>query len=133
MTSDPQTLSNVVEELVWEPATQVSTLKVEVENGHVVLSGFTDNFSQRWHAEKAARRAHGVVSVSNTVEVTPNCATTRSDVEIDYLTKTSGRWMIATANPSVRTNETFRSEVNQALTKKISETQRRHQPVSSHS
>jgi large subunit ribosomal protein L1 len=70
--SDPQTLSNVVEELVWEPATQVSTLKVKVEDGHVVLSGFTDNLSQRWHAEQAAKRAHGAVSVSNTIEVAMN-------------------------------------------------------------
>ena len=133
MISDPQTLSNVVEELVWEPATQVSTLKVKVEDGHVVLSGFTDNLSQRWHAEQAARRAHGALSVSNTIEVAMNSASTRSDAEIEYAVNTSGRWMMATTNPSVRTNEMFRSELNQALSKKISEIQSRHQPASSHS
>jgi osmotically-inducible protein OsmY len=99
--TDSQTRSNVIEELVWEPATQAITLRVKVKDGHVVLSGFTDNFSQRWHAEQAAMRAQGAISVENQIEVSLCSAMTRSDAEIEHAIKTSLRWMNFVSSPGI--------------------------------
>ena len=69
MKSDPQTRLNVLEALIWEPDTQSERVGVEVEEGRVVLTGFTDTGSQRWHANKAAARVHGVVKIENQIKV----------------------------------------------------------------
>lgn len=69
MKSDIQTRLNVLEELIWEPETLADNVIVEVTDGKVVLTGYTDTESQRWHAEKAAARVHGVTQIENQIYV----------------------------------------------------------------
>ena len=69
MKSDIQTRLNVLEELIWEPDTLPDNVIVEVRDGRVVLTGYTDTESQRWHAEKAAARVHGVTQIENQIYV----------------------------------------------------------------
>jgi osmotically-inducible protein OsmY len=61
----------VLNALYWDLAVPPHTVKVEVENGWVTISGTVDRSYQRACAESDARRAPGVVGVTNQIRVAP--------------------------------------------------------------
>ena len=61
----------VLNALYWDLAVPQHTVKVEVENGWVTMSGTVGRSYQRACAESDARRVPGVVGVTNQIRVTP--------------------------------------------------------------
>src|SRR5271165_4304752 len=61
----------VLNALYWDLAVPPHTVKVEVENGWVTMSGTVDRSYQRACAESDARRVPGVVGVTNQIRVAP--------------------------------------------------------------
>ena len=55
----------------WDLAVPPHTVRVEVENGWVTLSGTVDRPYQRACAEFDARRVPGVVGVTNQIRLAP--------------------------------------------------------------
>jgi hypothetical protein len=55
--------------LFWDREVQESDLSVEVDMGLVTLSGAVSTWDNRMAAQRAARRALGVIDVFNDIEV----------------------------------------------------------------
>jgi osmotically-inducible protein OsmY len=64
-------LTLVLNALYWDLAVPQHTVKVDVENGWVTMSGTVGRSYQRACAESDARRVPGVVGVTNQIRVAP--------------------------------------------------------------
>ncbi len=66
---DTRVRDAVMRQLVWDPEVDASSIGVMAANGTVTLSGFSDTYSGKLAAERAAKRVRGVRAVANDVEV----------------------------------------------------------------
>ena len=69
MRSDDEIKRDVEEELRWDRDIDASDIAVAVKNGVVTLSGFVRSYTQKWAAERDAKRVAGVIAVANDIEV----------------------------------------------------------------
>lgn len=69
MKSDSEIKRDVEEELRWDPDIDATDIAVSVANGVVTLSGFVRSYTQKWQAERDAKRVAGVLAVANDIEV----------------------------------------------------------------
>lgn len=79
---DRQIRESVLRELDWEPQVSATNIGVAVKDGIVTLSGFVPGWSQKYHAEHAARRVYGVRAVADDLEVRLPGDLVRPDPEI---------------------------------------------------
>ena len=69
--SDKALRDRVEQQLDWEPQVTSTKIGVAAEEGIVTLSGFTESYSEKLAAEKAALRTFGVKAVANDLEIKP--------------------------------------------------------------
>ena len=67
--SDIDLQRDVLDELKWEPSVNAAHIGVSVKDGVVTLSGHVPSYAEKYAAEKAAKRVHGVKAVANEIEV----------------------------------------------------------------
>jgi osmotically-inducible protein OsmY len=67
--TDSELQQDVIRELQWEPSVEAAHIGVAVKNGVVTLTGYVPSYAQKFAAEKAATRVHGVRAVANELEV----------------------------------------------------------------
>ena len=79
--SDAALEAAVVDELKWMPSIDSAHIKVSVEYGLVTLDGEVDSYPDKFLAEKAALRVHGVSGVFGRIRVRNNWAN-MSDTDI---------------------------------------------------
>jgi osmotically-inducible protein OsmY len=82
MKSDIDIKRDVEEELRLNPDLDATDIAIAVKNGVVTLSGFVRSFSQRWEAERTAKRVSGVMGVANDIEVRLPIFNQRPDPEL---------------------------------------------------
>jgi osmotically-inducible protein OsmY len=82
MKSDIDIKRDVEDELRMNPDLDATDIAVSVKGGVVTLSGFTRSYSQKWEAERTAKRVHGVSGVANDIEVRLPVFNQRPDPEI---------------------------------------------------
>src|SRR5438105_508820 len=80
MKSDAEIQKNVKEELKWDSRINGLEVDVNVQNGHVTLSGTVNTYPKKIHSEIAAMRVAGVTGVSNNIRV--NISEKRRDTDI---------------------------------------------------
>jgi osmotically-inducible protein OsmY len=80
--SDLEIKRDVEEELRLNPDLDASDIAVAVKDGVVTLSGFTRSYSQKWEAERTAKRVAGVRGIANDIEVRLPVFNRRPDPEI---------------------------------------------------
>lgn len=73
---------NIEEELEYEPSVNSARIGVSVTDGVVTLSGHVPNFAQKFLAESAVKRVHGVRGIAEELEVDLGSADVLSDEEI---------------------------------------------------
>jgi osmotically-inducible protein OsmY len=59
----------VENELGWDPKLEAKDIAVKAKDGLVILAGFTRSFTEKYEAEKVAKRVLGVKAVANEIEV----------------------------------------------------------------
>lgn len=69
MRMDSDIKRDVESELKWDPDIDASDIGVAAKDGVVTLSGFVRSYSQKYEAEKAAKRVKGVLGIANDIEV----------------------------------------------------------------
>lgn len=69
MRADSDIKRDVESELKWDPDIDASDIGVAAKDGVVTLSGFVRSYSQKYEAEKAAKRVKGVLGIANDIEV----------------------------------------------------------------
>jgi osmotically-inducible protein OsmY len=67
--SDIELERNVLDELFWDDSIDVSRVKVSVDDGTVVLSGYVSTYYERTNAEVDAGRVRGIKEVNNQIVV----------------------------------------------------------------
>ena len=70
----------VMRQLEWDPEVDASAIGVAARGGTVTLTGYTDSYSGKLAAERAAKRVHGVRGVANDVEVRLKLERTDADI-----------------------------------------------------
>jgi osmotically-inducible protein OsmY len=69
MRADSEIKRDVEDELRWDPDIKSDDIGVSVKSGVVALTGFTKSYSEKYEAERAAKRVAGVTAVANDIEV----------------------------------------------------------------
>ena len=82
MKSDEDIRRDVEAELRWDPDISATDIAVAVKDGVVTLTGFVRSYSQKWQAERDAKRVSGVRGVANDIEVRLPNLDARPDPEI---------------------------------------------------
>lgn len=82
MKADIDIKRDVEDELTFNPDIDATDIAVAVKSGVVTLTGFVRSYSQKWEAERAAKRVDGVVGVANDIEVRLPVFNKRPDPEI---------------------------------------------------
>ena len=82
MKTDIEIKRDVEAEMRFNPDIDATDIAVAVKNGVVTLSGFVRSYSQKWEAERTAKRVLGVTGVANDIEVRLPVFNQRPDPEI---------------------------------------------------
>src|SRR3954470_10250881 len=80
--TDRELQEDVMRELRWEPSVDAAHIGVAVSGGVVTLSGYISSYAEKYAAENAAKRVHGVRAVANELEVRLPGSSERTDVDI---------------------------------------------------
>jgi osmotically-inducible protein OsmY len=67
--TDNELQRDVLDELKWEPSVDAAHIGVAVKDGVVTLSGHVPSYAEKYAAERAAKRVHGVKAVANEIDV----------------------------------------------------------------
>ena len=82
MRTDSEIKRDVEAELEWDPDIDATDIGVSVKDGVVTLTGFVKSYTQKWEAERIAKRVAGVRAVANDLEVRLPVGSERPDPEI---------------------------------------------------
>lgn len=82
MKTDMQIQLDVLEELKWEPSVTAAHIGVSVKEGVVTLSGHVPSFTEKYAAERAAKRVFGVKAVANELDVKLSSTSHRTDEDM---------------------------------------------------
>jgi osmotically-inducible protein OsmY len=80
--TDSELKRDVLDELRWEPTVDEAHIGVSVKNGVVTLTGHVPSYAEKFGAERAAKRVHGVKAVANELEVKLPGSSRRTDEDI---------------------------------------------------
>jgi osmotically-inducible protein OsmY len=80
--SDTQLQRDVLDELKWEPSVNAAHIGVSAKNGVVTLSGHVNSYVEKYAAERAAKRVHGVQAVANEIEVKLPSSSQQTDEDV---------------------------------------------------
>ena len=82
MRSDSDMKRDVELEIRWDPDITSDDIAVAVKDGVVTLTGFVRSYSEKYEAERDAKRVSGVVGLANDIEVRLASSDERPDPEI---------------------------------------------------
>ena len=82
MKTDNDIKRDVEAELKWDPDIDPTDIAVAVKNGVVTMTGFVRSYTQKYQAERDAKRVSGVMGVANDIEVRLPSSSERPDPEI---------------------------------------------------
>lgn len=80
--TDSELQRDVLEELRWEPSVEATHIGVSVKDGIVTLTGHVSSYSEKYAAERAAKRVYGVKAVANELDVKLAVSGRRTDEDI---------------------------------------------------
>jgi osmotically-inducible protein OsmY len=82
MKTDSELKRDVENELKWEPSVNEAHIGVAVKEGVVTLTGHVPSYTEKYAAEKAAKRVYGVKAVANELDVKLPGSSKRTDEDI---------------------------------------------------
>ncbi len=92
--SDIQLQQDIEEELLGDPTVNAVQIGVSVDHGAVSLIGAVDTYAEKWAAEDAAKRVHGVHTVAHDLTVKVLTEHVRSDPEITAAVQQALQWNV---------------------------------------
>jgi osmotically-inducible protein OsmY len=66
--------------LEWDPTIDARSIGVAAKNGVVTLTGYVSSYSDKWEAERIAKRVAGVTALANDIEVKLSSGRTDPDI-----------------------------------------------------
>ena len=102
MKNDMKIQHDVLNELDFEPMIDAAHIAVTVKHGVVTLRGTVRDLSQKWVAERAARRIAGVKLIADELEVALLPRDERTDPEIEAAVMHLFSWHVALPAEAIR-------------------------------
>ncbi len=102
MKTDAQLTQDVIVELTWGPSVKASQVDVEVRNGTATLIGHVASYSEKWRAERAARRVSGLKGLAIQIDVHLPQRSTRADADIAAAARNALTWASYQPGDAVR-------------------------------
>jgi osmotically-inducible protein OsmY len=90
--TDRQLKQDIEQELLWDPKVNSALVAVSVDQGAVSLLGAVDTYPEKWAAEAATKRVHGVRTVALELTVKVLSKHVRSDSEIATAVQAALEW-----------------------------------------
>ena len=84
MRTDDDIKRDVERELEWEPDIDAKNIAVKVSGGVATLTGFVPSYSDKYEAERIAKRVRGVTAVANDLDVKLATGSERPDPDIAH-------------------------------------------------
>jgi osmotically-inducible protein OsmY len=84
MRADSEIQRDVENELEWDPDVDAKNISVKVKDGVVTLMGFVPSYTDKYSAERIAKRILGVKAVANDLEVKLATGSERPDPDIAH-------------------------------------------------
>lgn len=100
MKTDSQLQQDVMDELKWEPALHAAQIGVQVKSGVVTLAGEVSSYTEKWNAERAAQRVHGVKALAVEMTVKLSEFGKRTDADIAASAKNILGWTSSLSLPA---------------------------------
>lgn len=101
MSEDSQLKQDVIAELNWEPSVTSAHIGVTARNGVVTLTGHVANYPEKFAAEAAVRRVHGVKGIAEELEVHLSLSMKKTDDEIAAAALDSLSWNVIVPRDAV--------------------------------
>ena len=102
MSDDKNLMQAVIDELNWEPSVNSANIGVTAKSGVVTLMGHVGSYSEKYAAEKVARRIKGVKAIAEEIEVKLPLGTNRGDEEIAAAAIGRLKWDAAVPSDAVK-------------------------------
>ena len=102
MTTDHELQRDVKAELDWDPSVHADAIAVAVHHGTVTLSGTVCSYFEKWNADSAARRVHGVKGLRTELQVRLHDTHRRSDADIEASVRKVLEWTTALPHSAIR-------------------------------
>jgi osmotically-inducible protein OsmY len=123
---DEELRQAVLHELEWDPSVDAAHIAVAIRDGVVILGGFVSSYSERYAAEKAAKRAFGVNAVVNKIEVKLPDSVHITDEDIAAAAVRALKWNILVPSSKIKVTVsrgfvTLEGEVNWQFQKDAAE------------
>jgi osmotically-inducible protein OsmY len=83
--TDVRVRDAVMRQLDWDPAVDASAIGAAAKDGSVTLTGYTNSYTGKLAAERAAKRVRGVRGVANDIEVRLRLERTDADITADVV------------------------------------------------
>lgn len=93
MKTDAILQKDVIAELDWDPSVNAAQIGVEVTDGIVTLAGHVESYTEKWHAERAAKRVVGVKGLAIEIDVSLPGSSKRNDIDIARSAENILQWM----------------------------------------
>jgi osmotically-inducible protein OsmY len=101
MKTDTEIKKDINAELKWDSRLNGSNVEVDVNGGHVILSGSVSSYPRKISAEESVRRIAGVKSVSNELKVSIPSIHFRTDSEIKKAILDTIKWNSSIAEDQI--------------------------------
>jgi osmotically-inducible protein OsmY len=92
MKLDTDIRNDVQNELQWDPSVEARGISVNVQEGVVTLFGNVPHFSDKYSAEKIAKRVSGVCAIANDIAVNIPVPGKRTDTDIAIAAANALKW-----------------------------------------
>jgi osmotically-inducible protein OsmY len=102
MKTDIELQKDIMEELKWDPSIKSASIGVAVKDGVVSLSGYVENYPQKWAAEDAASRISGVKAIVEEIKVRLPSTYERTDEDIAEAGVNALNWHISVPKDHVK-------------------------------
>ena len=102
MKTDTQLRDDVQAELSWDPAFKASDIGVIVKDGVVTLTGHLSSHAEKYAAERAVQRVHGVKAVAVEMTVKLPFGNERTDADIAMAAERAREWNVQVPDGRIR-------------------------------
>ncbi|MFL9670876.1 BON domain-containing protein [Variovorax sp. AB1(2024)] len=102
MKTDTQLRDDVEAELSWDPAFKASDIGVIVKDGVVTLTGHLSSHAEKYAAERAVQRVHGVKAVAVEMTVKLPFGNERTDADIAMAAERALEWNVLVPDGRIR-------------------------------
>ena len=92
--TDSELKLDIETELAWDPKLNAAQIGVSVDQGAVTLLGAVDTYAQKWAAEDAAKRIHGVRTFTQQLTVKLVAGHERTDADIASAARNALIWNV---------------------------------------